>query len=223
MYVRYFLVYRLWRRVNNNPSVRCKISASAVESLGPRQPPQVAAYLRDNVLPIVPKSMENSNGSSTATKFLVSAKFDVEKSCGQFLRFTRSLDDPLTSAAKSDRVEVIQKKKKNSVCPRCIYLIIFFIYIVTRSLLLPKVLYIVVSKYHQKKLCKNKKLDVYFTLCNLSLYFAPLLMLIYVQWQYLASLKISSLSLEYTSSYIFSLFSLVSGKYSWENMHGGRF
>lgn len=126
MYVRYLLVYRLWKKVNNSAAVRSKISASAISSLGTEQP-QIPAFLRDNVLPAVPKSSQDSCSSAT-TKFLVSAKFDIEKSCGQFLRFTRSSTGAASPSktndlhsAKSNHIEVIlggdsdfskEKKKK---------------------------------------------------------------------------------------------------------------
>lgn len=80
MYVRYLLIYRLWRKINSNVAIKNEITAAAITSLGP---PPMFPHLLDGLLPKVPKFQPN------AAKFLLQYKFDTRKTCELFVQFCR--------------------------------------------------------------------------------------------------------------------------------------
>ncbi|KAF7408011.1 hypothetical protein HZH66_002548 [Vespula vulgaris] len=80
MYVRYLLIYRLWRKINSSVPIKNEITAAAVTSLGP---PPTFPHLLDGVLPKVPKFQSN------AAKFLLQYKFDTRRSCKIFVQFSK--------------------------------------------------------------------------------------------------------------------------------------
>ncbi|XP_046734725.1 uncharacterized protein LOC124404549 [Diprion similis] len=82
MYVRYLLIYRLWKKVNNNAIVKNQINSTAILHLGP-PPVSPTPFLAKYVLPKVPKSQANS------TKFLLLHKFDIEKACKLFVQYCK--------------------------------------------------------------------------------------------------------------------------------------
>ncbi|XP_015517082.1 uncharacterized protein LOC107222300 [Neodiprion lecontei] len=82
MYVRYLLIYRLWKKVNSNATVKNQINSTAISHLGP-PPVCPTPFLAKYVLPKVPKSQANS------TKFLLLHKFDIEQSCKLFIQYCK--------------------------------------------------------------------------------------------------------------------------------------
>ncbi|XP_076246306.1 uncharacterized protein LOC143186508 [Calliopsis andreniformis] len=82
MFIRYFLIYRLWRKINGDTAVRNQITAAAIASLGPL-PSTFSPCILEDVLPKVPKSPPNS------TKILLQHKFDVKKHCELFVQYCK--------------------------------------------------------------------------------------------------------------------------------------
>ncbi|XP_054000520.1 MATH and LRR domain-containing protein PFE0570w-like isoform X1 [Hylaeus anthracinus] len=82
MYIRYFLIYRLWRKINGDVAVRNQIITTAIKSLGP-VPFTFSPCILEDVLPKVPKSQPNF------TKTLLQHKFDVKKHCELFIQYCR--------------------------------------------------------------------------------------------------------------------------------------
>ncbi|XP_068977348.1 reticulocyte-binding protein 2-like isoform X1 [Bombus flavifrons] len=82
MYIRYFFIYRLWRKINENVAVKDQITAAAIASLGPL-PSTFSSSILEDVLPKVPKSQPNS------TKALLQHKFDIKKHCEMFAQYCR--------------------------------------------------------------------------------------------------------------------------------------
>ncbi|XP_035728280.1 uncharacterized protein LOC118444270 [Vespa mandarinia] len=80
MYVRYLLIYRLWRKINSSVPIKNEITAAAVTSLGP---PPTFPHLLDDILPKVPKFQSN------AAKFLLQYKFDTRRTCKIFVQFSK--------------------------------------------------------------------------------------------------------------------------------------
>ncbi|XP_072767441.1 uncharacterized protein [Anoplolepis gracilipes] len=93
MYIRYLLVYCLWRKVNSDMAVKSQITTTAIASLGEPPAPFPPCVLED-VLPKVPKSQPNP------AKYLMQKKFDIRKCCELFIQFCRE--------------DVWQKKSKNA-------------------------------------------------------------------------------------------------------------
>ncbi|XP_015437431.1 PREDICTED: uncharacterized protein LOC107192638 [Dufourea novaeangliae] len=108
MYVRYFLVYRLWRKVTGDMIVRNQITATAFASLGP-VPSMFSPCILEEVLPKVPKSQPNS------VKALLQLKFDVKRHCELFVRYCgekekgdvyQKKDEPATAIDSSNRINL---------------------------------------------------------------------------------------------------------------------
>ncbi|OAD55885.1 hypothetical protein WN48_04179, partial [Eufriesea mexicana] len=104
MYIRYFFIYRLWRKINENVAVKNQITAAAIASLGPL-PSTFSSSLLEDVLPKVPKSQPNS------TKALLQHKFDIKKHCEMFTRYCKEnngsvyqKDGPATPIDSSSRI-----------------------------------------------------------------------------------------------------------------------
>ncbi|XP_076646144.1 uncharacterized protein LOC143355306 isoform X2 [Halictus rubicundus] len=104
MFLRYFLVYRLWRKINDDVTVRARITAAAVASLGP-VPSTFSPCTLEDVLPKVPKSQPNS------TKTLLQHKFDIKRHCELFVQHCKEKersvcqkDKPATPIDSSNRI-----------------------------------------------------------------------------------------------------------------------
>lgn len=82
MYVRYLLIYCLWRKVNSDMAVKSQITTTAIASLETSP----ATSYRDilscmlDVLPKVPKCHPNP------TRYLMQQKFDIRKCCEFFIQ-----------------------------------------------------------------------------------------------------------------------------------------
>lgn len=107
MYIRYFLIYRLWRKINEDAAVRNQITAAAIASLGPL-PSTFSPCILEDVLPKVPKSQPNS------IKILLQHKFDVKKHCELFVQYCKESngssvcqkDGPATPIDSSTRINL---------------------------------------------------------------------------------------------------------------------
>nr|XP_003705583.2 PREDICTED: uncharacterized protein LOC100879194 isoform X1 [Megachile rotundata] len=82
MYLRYFLIYCLWRKINDNVAVKNQITTTALASLGPL-PSTFSPSTLEDVLPKVPKNQLKS------TETLLQHKFDIKKHCELFLQYCR--------------------------------------------------------------------------------------------------------------------------------------
>lgn len=82
MYIRYFFIYRLWRKINENVAIKNQITTAAIASLGPL-PLTFSSSILEDVLPKVPKSQPNS------TKSLLQQKFDIKKHCIMFTQYCK--------------------------------------------------------------------------------------------------------------------------------------
>ncbi|XP_012232443.1 uncharacterized protein [Linepithema humile] len=82
MYVRYLLIYSLWRKVNSDMAVKSQITTTAIASLG-APPAAFPPCVLEDVLPKVPKGQPNP------AKYLMHQKFDIRKCCELFIQFCR--------------------------------------------------------------------------------------------------------------------------------------
>ncbi|XP_025158360.1 uncharacterized protein LOC105182091 [Harpegnathos saltator] len=96
MYVRYLLIYCLWRKVNSDMAVKSQITTTAIASLG-APPTTFPPCVLEDVLPKVPKCQPNS------AKYLMQQKFDVRKCCELFVQ-----------CCKESRGSMCQEKNENA-------------------------------------------------------------------------------------------------------------
>lgn len=82
MYIRYLLIYCLWRKINSDIAVKSQIITTAIASLG-APPAAFPPCVLEDVLPKVPKCQPNS------AKYLMQQKFDIRKCCELFIQFCR--------------------------------------------------------------------------------------------------------------------------------------
>lgn len=82
MYIRYLLIYCLWRKINSDIAVKSQIITTAIASLG-APPATFPPCVLEDVLPKVPKCQPNS------AKYLMQQKFDIRKCCELFIQFCR--------------------------------------------------------------------------------------------------------------------------------------
>ncbi|XP_015176749.1 PREDICTED: uncharacterized protein LOC107066547 isoform X2 [Polistes dominula] len=104
MYVRYLLVYRLWRKINSNTPIKNEITSIAVTSLGP---PPTFPHLLDDVLPKVPKSQPNP------AKLLLHDKFDTRRTCEVFVQFSKESNKSVYTEYRED---VRDTTSSSSIC-----------------------------------------------------------------------------------------------------------
>ncbi|CAD6207567.1 GSCOCG00010230001-RA-CDS [Cotesia congregata] len=90
MYTRYFLVYRIWKRITKDQNIKNEINAKALASL--KLPTtSFPQYIIDHVLPKVPNIHQE-----ISTKFMLSQHMELEKSSAAFIKFchkSRGLKD----------------------------------------------------------------------------------------------------------------------------------
>lgn len=121
MYVRYFLIYSLWRKVNSDMAVKSQITTTAIASLG--APP--AAYppcVLEDVLPKVPKCQPNP------AKYLMHQKFDIRKCCELFIQFCRERKGNIWQQ-KNENAAITSSSKRSTSQLVCIIIIIIFSHI----------------------------------------------------------------------------------------------
>lgn len=86
MYVRYFLVFRLWRKIHSRLPVKKKIHAQAVKSLPYDIPNNLPKTLLQEVLP------RTKTTTKPKTSDYLAQQFDLRKSCNNFLEYCRQGD-----------------------------------------------------------------------------------------------------------------------------------
>ncbi|XP_029675582.1 uncharacterized protein LOC115243048 [Formica exsecta] len=96
MYIRYLLIYYLWRKVNSDMAVKSQITTTAIASLG-APPAAFPPCVLEDVLPKVPKCQPNP------ARYLMQQKFDIRKCCELFIQFCRET-----------REGIWQKKSENA-------------------------------------------------------------------------------------------------------------
>ncbi|RLU19041.1 hypothetical protein DMN91_009399 [Ooceraea biroi] len=106
MYVRYLLIYCLWRKVNSDMAVKSQITTTAIASLG-APPAAFPPCVLGDVLPKVPKCQPNS------AKYLMQQKFDIRKCCELFIQFCRESRGG-TWPEKSENAIVIPSSSKKT-------------------------------------------------------------------------------------------------------------
>ncbi|KAK2578777.1 hypothetical protein KPH14_008881 [Odynerus spinipes] len=104
MYVRYLLIYRLWRKINSDMAIKNEITAAAITSLGP---PPTFPHLLDGLLPKVPKLQPN------AAKFLLQYKFDTRRICEVFVQFCKESTERVYQENSED---IIAIPSSSSIC-----------------------------------------------------------------------------------------------------------
>jgi len=97
MYIRYLLIYCLWKKINSDIAVRSQIITTAIASLG-APPAAFPPCVLEDVLPKVPKCQPNS------AKYLMQQKFDIKKCCELFIQFCRE-----------SRGSTCQQKSENAI------------------------------------------------------------------------------------------------------------
>ncbi|XP_011877110.1 PREDICTED: uncharacterized protein LOC105567129 isoform X2 [Vollenhovia emeryi] len=106
MYIRYLLIYCLWRKINSDISVRSQITTTAIASLG-APPAAFPPCVLEDVLPKVPKCQPNS------AKYLMQQKFDIRKCCELFIQFCRESRGG-TWQQKSENTSTIPSSSKRT-------------------------------------------------------------------------------------------------------------
>ncbi|KAK0177660.1 hypothetical protein PV328_001692 [Microctonus aethiopoides] len=84
MYVRYFLIYRIWKRITKDQNAKNEINSIAMASLC-SPPTSFPQHIMDYVLPKVP------NTQKITSRFLLQQPIELEKSCESFVQFCRQL------------------------------------------------------------------------------------------------------------------------------------
>ncbi|XP_067002941.2 uncharacterized protein [Anabrus simplex] len=80
LYVRYLLVFKIWKKVVADPEERKHINKIAVQKLNPPPNFMEKSKIFNNVLPRIPKSKKN------ITLFFMQAKFNLKNACTAFLK-----------------------------------------------------------------------------------------------------------------------------------------
>lgn len=106
MYVRYLLIYCLWRKINSDLAVKSQIITTAIASLG-APPATYPPCVLEDVLPKVPKCQPNS------PKYLMQQKFDIRKCCELFIQFCRESRGG-TCQQKSENTSTIPSSSKRT-------------------------------------------------------------------------------------------------------------
>lgn len=106
MYIRYLLIYCLWRKINSDLAVKSQIITTAIASLG-APPAAFPPCVLEDVLPKVPKCQPNS------AKYLMQQKFDIRKCCELFIQFCRESRGG-TWQQKSENASTIPSSSKRT-------------------------------------------------------------------------------------------------------------
>ncbi|XP_011631837.1 LOW QUALITY PROTEIN: uncharacterized protein LOC105423678 [Pogonomyrmex barbatus] len=106
MYIRYLLIYCLWRKINSDMAMKSQIISTAIASLG-APPATFPPCVLEDVLPKVPKCQLNS------AKYLMQQKFDIRKCCELFIQFCRESKEG-TWQQKSENTTTIPSSSKRT-------------------------------------------------------------------------------------------------------------
>ncbi|XP_034941821.1 uncharacterized protein [Chelonus insularis] len=106
MYVRYFLVYRIWKRITKDSNSKNDVNSRALSSLA-SYPTSLPQYVTDHVLPKVP------NNQKVSTRLLLTQHIELEKSCEAFIKFckkSRIFKDPeeVEQTRSDDTIELLE-------------------------------------------------------------------------------------------------------------------
>ncbi|KAL7307267.1 hypothetical protein TKK_0000464 [Trichogramma kaykai] len=99
MFVRYLLVFKLWKRMKSNINDRAKIQSAAMRSLGPVLPEALPKSIVERVLP--------ESSDSRMTKSYLRAPIDFRKACAEFLDYVREK----RSARRKNATVVVDKER----------------------------------------------------------------------------------------------------------------
>ena len=99
MYIRYLLIYCLWKKINSNLTAKSDITTTAIASLGTPPAAFPPCVLKD-ILPKVPKCQPKYSA-----KYLMRRKFDIKKCCEKFIQF-----------CKESRGDTYQQQSENPTC-----------------------------------------------------------------------------------------------------------
>lgn len=106
MYIRYLLIYCLWKKINSSFTEKNDIVTAATASLRVLPAAFPPCVLKD-VLPKVPKSQPNS------VKYLMNQKFDIKKCCALYIQFYREIRGR-TWQQKSENVSTVPSSSKTT-------------------------------------------------------------------------------------------------------------
>lgn len=106
MYIRYLLIYYLWRKVNSDMAVKSQITTTAIASLG-APPAAFPPCVLEDVLPKVPKCQPNP------ARYLMQQKFDIRKCCDLFIQFCRETREGIWQK-KSENTTIIPNLSKKT-------------------------------------------------------------------------------------------------------------
>lgn len=117
MYVRYLLIYCLWRKVNSDMAVKSQITTTAIASLG-APPTAFPPCVLEDVLPKVPKCQPNS------AKYLMQQKFDIRKCCDLFVQFCRESIGSIWHEKSENAATTSDTSKRNTA--QLVWILILF-------------------------------------------------------------------------------------------------
>ncbi|XP_011495605.1 PREDICTED: uncharacterized protein LOC105360408 [Ceratosolen solmsi marchali] len=117
MYVRYLLVYRLWKKIHSNLAVKKQINANAISSLR-SLPTNLPVILLEQVLPSTTVA-QGKLSDPQSTKFYLCQHFDLRKACSQFLQYCRSNSDDEATSPVDDIIQRDQRLKSTITSERC--------------------------------------------------------------------------------------------------------
>ncbi|KAK0181046.1 hypothetical protein PV327_003366 [Microctonus hyperodae] len=95
MYVRYFLIYRIWKRITKDQNAKNEINSIAMASLC-SPPTSFPQHIMDYVLPKVP------NTQKITSRILLQQPIELEKSCESFVQFCRQ-SESLRNAVETEQ------------------------------------------------------------------------------------------------------------------------
>lgn len=105
-YVRYLLIFKMWKRIKENLEEKKKVNKLALTKLGPRAP-----TMSDELLKIIPKSrIEQEN----ETLWLLQPNlFDLKTACNNFLAVEDAMFVPCknVSLTKASDSNILQKSQ----------------------------------------------------------------------------------------------------------------
>lgn len=107
MYIRYLLIYCLWKKINSDIDVKSNITTTAIASLGTPPATFPPCVLKD-ILPKVPKCQPKNS-----VKYLMRRKFDIKKCCEKFIQFCKESKGD-TCQQQSENASTIPSSSKET-------------------------------------------------------------------------------------------------------------
>ncbi|KYN08631.1 hypothetical protein ALC62_00302 [Cyphomyrmex costatus] len=106
-YIRYLLIYCLWKKINSDLAMKNHITTTAIASLGTPPAAFPPCVLKD-ILPKVPKCQPKNSA-----KYLMRRKFDIKKCCEIFIQFCKENRGD-TCQQQSENTSTIPSSSKNT-------------------------------------------------------------------------------------------------------------